>query len=112
MYPDDTHKPPVGQGLNKPARVTLEQSWPVCKTTHQPITDPERLEKMNYVEKLRRSTAKIGGIFVDYDNETGTCVFEVGTPKLKMIYSTSSASSVALRVTEASIFNIHTCNTS
>ena len=77
MYPDDTAKPAVGQGLNKPARVTLEQAWPICKTTRQPITDPERLEKMGYVEKLRRSTAKIGGSFVEYDQESGTCVFEV-----------------------------------
>ena len=77
MYPDDARKPPVGQGLNRPARVTLEQSWPVCKTTHQPIRDPERLERMQYVEKLKRSTAKIGGSFVEYDPETGACVFEV-----------------------------------
>ena len=77
MYPDDTHKPLVGQALNKRARVTLEQSWPICKTTHQPIKDAERLERMNYVEKLKRSTAKIGGSFLEYDYETGACVFEV-----------------------------------
>ena len=77
VYPDDTHKPPVGQALNKRARVTLEQSWPICKTTHQPIKDAERLERMNYVEKLKRSTAKIGGSFLEYDHETGACVFEV-----------------------------------
>ena len=77
VYPDDAHKPEVGQGLNKPARVTLDQSWPVCKTTHQPIRDTERLERMNYVDKLKRSTAKIGGSFIEYDHETGACVFEV-----------------------------------
>ena len=77
VYPDDTNKPPVGQGLNKPARVTLEHSWPVCKTTHQPIRDADRLERIGYVEKLKRSTAKIGGRFVGYDHETGACVFEV-----------------------------------
>ncbi|CAI8057887.1 Nuclear pore complex protein Nup98-Nup96 [Geodia barretti] len=32
---------------------------------------------MGYEEKLRRSTAKIGGTFIEYDRQTGTCVFEV-----------------------------------
>ena len=77
MYPDDSCKPAVGSALNKRARVTLEQAWPICKTTRQPITDPDRLEKMGYEEKLQRSTAKIGGSFIKYDCETGACVFEV-----------------------------------
>lgn len=77
VYPDDSCKPEVGCGLNKPARVTLEQAWPVCKTSRRPITDPDRLDKMGYEEKLRRSTAKIGGHFIEYDRETGACVFEV-----------------------------------
>lgn len=32
---------------------------------------------MNYVEKLRRSTARIGATFHDYIPGTGSCVFEV-----------------------------------
>ena len=88
VYPEDVHKPPVDQGLNKPARVTLEQSWPVCKTTHHPIRDRERLERMGYVEKLKRSTTKIGGRFVEYDHESGSCVFEVS------IYNTSCTTHV------------------
>ena len=78
MYPDDEDKPPVGRGLNKTAIVRLERNWPVDKTTREVVTDPERIEKMGYVNKLKRSTAKIGGTFIDYFPETGTCVFQVG----------------------------------
>ena len=93
MYPDDSCKPEVGRGLNKPARVTLEQAWPFCKTTRQPITDPDRLDKMGYEEKLRRSTAKIGGTFIEYDRQTGTCVFEVRVTQFRifMCFSRPSA---------------------
>ena len=84
VYPDDSCKPEVGRGLNKPARVTLEQAWPFCKTTRQPITDPDRLDKMGYEEKLRRSTAKIGGTFIEYDRQTGTCVFEVRVTQFRV----------------------------
>ena len=77
VYPDDTNKPPEGQALNKRAIVTLEGNWPICKATREPIKDKERLERMNYVDKLKRSTARIGAVYRDYIPETGACVFEV-----------------------------------
>ena len=48
------------------------------KTTREKVKDPDRIKKMGYVEKLRRSTANIGASFIDYLHETGTCVFQVG----------------------------------
>ena len=78
VYPDDDNKPPVGQGLNKTAIVRLEGNWPVDKTSRELVTDPERIEKMGYVNKLKRSTSKIGGTFIDYFPDSGTCVFQVG----------------------------------
>lgn len=77
VYPEDQAKPPVGEGLNKRAIVTLEGCWPVCKTTREHIRDPERIAAMNYREKLKRSTEKLGARFLDYSPETGSCSFEV-----------------------------------
>ncbi|KAG0413302.1 hypothetical protein HPB47_009543, partial [Ixodes persulcatus] len=77
IYPEDDDKPPVGEGLNRKAQVTLDCVWPNSKTTHEPITDPEKLKLLGYQEKLERATAKIGGRFLDYRPETGSWVFEV-----------------------------------
>ncbi|CAK9815503.1 Nuclear pore complex protein Nup98-Nup96 [Anthophora plagiata] len=77
IYPDDDEKPPVGQGLNRKAQVTLDRVWPHDKSLHKPITDLRRLAAMDYEEKLRRVSAKHDTRFLEYRPETGSWVFKV-----------------------------------
>lgn len=77
IYPMDDQKPPVGEGLNRKAQITLDQVWPTDKTSHEAIKDPERLQAMDYEGKLRRACYKHETRFIDYRAETGSWVFRV-----------------------------------
>lgn len=77
IYPMDDQKPPVGEGLNRKAQITLDQVWPTDKTSHEAIKDPERLQAMDYEGKLRRACYKHETRFIDYRPETGSWVFRV-----------------------------------
>ena len=79
VYPDDLPGPtPIeGEELNKRAFISLEGFWPKDKTTGDFIRDEDRLNSMNYSLKLKRIVAKIGGEFIEYQPDTGTCVFQV-----------------------------------
>lgn len=77
IYPDDENKPPIGQGLNRKAQITLDQVWPHDKTRHEPIKDRERLDEMNYEGKLRAVCDKHDTRFVEYRPDTGSWVFKV-----------------------------------
>uniref|UniRef100_A0A2H8TZV3 Nuclear pore complex protein Nup98-Nup96 n=1 Tax=Melanaphis sacchari TaxID=742174 RepID=A0A2H8TZV3_9HEMI len=77
IYQDDEFKPPLGEGLNRKATVTLDRVWPNDKTTKQPITNPDRIAATNFVVKLQRACAKLNTQFVDYRADTGSWVFNV-----------------------------------
>lgn len=77
IYPDDDKKPPIGNGLNRKAQITLDQVWPHDKTLHEPIKDRDRLEAMNFEGKLRAACDKHDTRFVEYRPESGSWVFKV-----------------------------------
>ena len=77
VYPDNDDKPPLGEGLNRAAQVTLHKVWPLDKSSGDTIRSPDRLRTMNYEEKLYRASARMGARFIDYRPETGSWVFKV-----------------------------------
>ncbi|XP_045508854.1 nuclear pore complex protein Nup98-Nup96, partial [Colias croceus] len=77
IYPEDSERPPVGEGLNRKAIVTLDRVWPRDKTEKRPVTEPERLLKMDFEGKLRRVCDKHDTQFIEYRPQTGSWVFKV-----------------------------------
>ncbi|XP_070799158.1 nuclear pore complex protein Nup98-Nup96 isoform X2 [Pituophis catenifer annectens] len=77
VYPDDELKPPIGEGLNRRAEVTLDGVWPTDKTSRSVIKSPERLTEMNYEGRLEAASRKQGAQFKEYRPETGSWVFKV-----------------------------------
>ncbi|XP_076951128.1 nuclear pore complex protein NUP98A-like [Bidens hawaiensis] len=75
VYMDETNKPPVGQGLNKPAEVTLLNIKCVDKKTGRQLTEGPRVEK--YKEMLKRKAEDQGAEFVSYDPVKGEWKFRV-----------------------------------
>uniref|UniRef100_T1IPI4 Nuclear pore complex protein Nup98-Nup96 n=1 Tax=Strigamia maritima TaxID=126957 RepID=T1IPI4_STRMM len=75
IYPDNDNKPPLGEGLNKKAQITLDGVWPMDKTT---CKNAERLQAMQYQVFLERLTlTKLHAKFIDYRPDTGSWVFQV-----------------------------------
>ena len=73
VYPDATKKPPVGQGLNKRATVTMYQCFPPGER----VQDDQVVEE--YKMKIKRMTEENSACtFIDYDCLTGVWTFEVG----------------------------------
>lgn len=75
VYMDESKKPPVGQGLNKPAEVTLLNIKCFDKKTGQQFTEGPRIEK--YKEMLKRKAGDQGAEFVSYDPVKGEWKFRV-----------------------------------
>ncbi|KAG8372377.1 hypothetical protein BUALT_Bualt12G0059900 [Buddleja alternifolia] len=75
VYMDESKKPAVGQGLNKPAEVTLLNIKCFDKKTGQQYTEGPRIEK--YKEMLKRKAEDQGAEFVSYDAMKGEWKFRV-----------------------------------
>ncbi|RFU73603.1 hypothetical protein TARUN_8649 [Trichoderma arundinaceum] len=72
VYPIAAKKPPVGKGLNVPARISLEQSWPRGGRERRVTSDPKRFNK--HIERLKRI---VDTTFESYDADTGVWTFSV-----------------------------------
>ncbi|CAN6246544.1 unnamed protein product [Urochloa humidicola] len=75
VYKDDTKKPPVGEGLNKPAEVTLLNIKCVNKKTEEQYLEGPRVER--YREMLMKKAEEQGAEFVSFDAAKGEWKFRV-----------------------------------
>ena len=75
VYLDDEIKPEVGDGLNRPAEVTMLKVFKMDKETGRPTQDPEAVERFS--RKLKKVAAEQGARFILYDGASGTWKFEV-----------------------------------
>ncbi|KAK6923288.1 Nuclear pore complex protein Nup98-Nup96-like, autopeptidase S59 domain, partial [Dillenia turbinata] len=75
VYMDESKKPPVGQGLNKPAEITLLNIKCFDKKTGQQCTEGPRIDK--YKEMLKKKAEGQGAEFVSYDPINGEWKFRV-----------------------------------
>ncbi|XP_039045283.1 nuclear pore complex protein NUP98A-like isoform X3 [Hibiscus syriacus] len=75
VYMDDSKKPPVGQGLNKPAEVTLLNIKCFDKRTRQQYTEGPKVEK--YKDMLKKKAKDQGAEFISYDPVKGEWKFRV-----------------------------------
>ncbi|CAN6884552.1 unnamed protein product [Brassica oleracea] len=75
VYLDESKKPAAGQGLNKPAEVTLLNIKCIDKKTGKQFTEGERVEK--YKMMLKRKAEAQGAEFVSFDPVKGEWMFRV-----------------------------------
>ncbi|PVF98109.1 hypothetical protein CPB86DRAFT_785111 [Serendipita vermifera] len=74
VYPDEQDKPPVGQGLNVRARITLQNCWAVDRATREPIKDENHPRYASHIRKLKSIP---NTTFEKFDPETGEWAFLV-----------------------------------
>ncbi|KAL3289756.1 hypothetical protein HHI36_023151 [Cryptolaemus montrouzieri] len=77
MYPDESKKPTVGEGLNRRAQVTLDRVYPRVKETKEIIDNVDQVLAAKFPEQLVEISTKHGLKFIDYRPETGSWVFMV-----------------------------------
>lgn len=75
VYKDESKKPAIGQGLNKPAEVTLLNVKCIYKKTGQQFIEGPKVEK--YKEMLIKKAEEQGAEFVSYDAVKGEWKFRV-----------------------------------
>ncbi|ODQ82363.1 hypothetical protein BABINDRAFT_31275 [Babjeviella inositovora NRRL Y-12698] len=74
IYPEAAVKPEVGEGLNLPARITLEGCFPYSRDTKLPVTDSKHPVVKRHIAKLHKIPETT---FEAYDPVSGTWAFKV-----------------------------------
>ncbi|XP_027158668.1 nuclear pore complex protein NUP98A-like [Coffea eugenioides] len=74
VYMDESRKPPIGQGLNRPAEITLFNVRCIDKNSRKAYIDGPKVEK--YKEILRQKAAELGAEMVSYDPQQGEWKFK------------------------------------
>jgi len=73
VYPQPGTKPPVGEGLNKKATVTMHRCFP--PNGRDQLSDARSQER--YRQKIKHMTEEKGAAFLDYNYKAGVWVFQV-----------------------------------
>lgn len=76
VYADDSNKPVLGQGLNKPAVITLENVSKVDRRGNK-LIDPTNPRVIRHRQQLQRSIEGQNGQHLSYDPASGVWVFQV-----------------------------------
>lgn len=76
VYPEEYEdiKPPPGEGLNVPATITLENCFPLDKSTRKPIKDGDHPRVQQHVKRLRNLE---GTEFIEFEAASGRWSFSV-----------------------------------
>ncbi|KAM0716776.1 hypothetical protein Q7P37_008221 [Cladosporium fusiforme] len=77
VYEDDNNKPPMGEGLNVPSTIYLEQSWPRSSRASGGTPQGKVLSAKELQTHKRRLAKVHGTTFKDYDPQTGVWSFTV-----------------------------------
>ncbi|KAG0304848.1 hypothetical protein BGZ98_004947 [Dissophora globulifera] len=75
VYPNESNKPPRGQGMNVPAIISLEACWPKDKTTGEAVKF-DRISPM-YAAHVKRLKRQAETTFIDFSPEDGRWTFRV-----------------------------------
>lgn len=74
VYVNHANKPPVGKGLNVPAKVTLDNSWPRSSRGGEALLDRKGPKIDKHISRLRKVQDTE---FVEYKPENGQWIFRV-----------------------------------
>ncbi|KUJ21806.1 uncharacterized protein LY89DRAFT_681200 [Mollisia scopiformis] len=74
VYSNPAKKPPMGQGLNVPATIALENSWPRKKDLKTPTGEKSGTRFKKHIERLKKVPDTN---FLSYDKDSGIWEFSV-----------------------------------